>query len=100
MLIINRAITSMVPSLPQVINQLICVQDCIVIVQACHSDDQSMIDIASAVLPQGADPPSTRIKEGRNHLNEEITSLLPTGIGERLSQTILNFRTCSALAPM
>ncbi len=27
-------------------------------------------------------------KTGKNHLNEEITSLLPTGIGERCSQTI------------
>jgi hypothetical protein len=27
-------------------------------------------------------PPSTRGKTGRNHLNEEITPLLPTGIGE------------------
>jgi hypothetical protein len=29
-------------------------------------------------------------KTGRNHLNEEITLLLPTGIGERFSQTISN----------
>ncbi len=29
-------------------------------------------------------------KAGRNHLNEEITPLLPTGIGERCSQTISN----------
>ncbi len=29
-------------------------------------------------------------KAGRNHLHEEITPLLPTGIGERLSQTISN----------
>jgi hypothetical protein len=43
--------------------------------------------------PQGADPhppSSTRGKTGRNHLNEEITPLLPTGIGERFSQTISN----------
>ncbi len=31
-------------------------------------------------------PPSS----GKNHLNEEITPLLPTGIGERFSQTISN----------
>ncbi len=38
-------------------------------------------------IPQGADrlpPSSTRGKAGRNHLNEEITPLPPTGIGERL----------------
>jgi hypothetical protein len=32
----------------------------------------------------------TRRKAGRNHLNEEITSLLPTVIGELFSQTISN----------
>jgi hypothetical protein len=36
-------------------------------------------------------PPPLRVaKAGRNHLNEEITPLLPTGIGERYSQTISN----------
>jgi hypothetical protein len=43
--------------------------------------------------PQGADPhppSSTRGKAGRNHWNEEITPLLPTGIGERFSQTKSN----------
>jgi hypothetical protein len=42
---------------------------------------------------QGAGPlpsVSTVAKTGRNHLNEEITPLLPTGTGERYSQTILN----------
>ncbi len=29
-------------------------------------------------------------KAGRNHLNEELSSLLPTGTGERYSQTISN----------
>jgi hypothetical protein len=29
-------------------------------------------------------------KTGKNHLNEEITSLLPTGIGERFSQSKSN----------
>jgi hypothetical protein len=33
---------------------------------------------------------STRGKEGRNHLNEKITPLLPTGIGEQYSQTKSN----------
>jgi hypothetical protein len=46
-----------------------------------------------AVLPQGADlrpAPSTRGQAGRNHLKDEIAPLLPTGIGERFSQTISN----------
>jgi hypothetical protein len=38
------------------------------------------------------------VKAGKNHLNDEITPLLPTGIGEPYSQTISNL--CSALAPM
>ncbi len=45
------------------------------------------------VWSQGADPlllPLRVAKAGRNHLNEEITPLLPTGIGERDSQTISN----------
>ena len=41
---------------------------------------------------EGADsPPHLSVaKTGKNHLNEEITSLLPTGIGKRFSQTISN----------
>ncbi len=42
---------------------------------------------------RGADPhppSSTRGKETKNHLTKEITPLLPTGIGERFSQTISN----------
>jgi hypothetical protein len=42
--------------------------------------------------PQGADPPPLLLRvamAGGNHLNEEITPLLPTGIGER-AKTILN----------
>jgi hypothetical protein len=35
-------------------------------------------------------PSSTRGKAGRNHLNEEITPFLPTGIDELFSQTISN----------
>jgi hypothetical protein len=44
------------------------------------------------VIPQGADylPPLHVAKTGKNHLNDEITPLLPTGIGERFSQTISN----------
>jgi hypothetical protein len=43
--------------------------------------------------PQGADPPPPHLrvaKAGRNHLNEEITPFLPTGIGKRYRQTISN----------
>ncbi len=36
---------------------------------------------------------------GKNHLYEEITPLLPTGIGERLPNHI-TFKTSNALAPM
>jgi hypothetical protein len=42
---------------------------------------------------EGADsppPPLSVVKTGKNHLNEEITSLLPTGIGKRFNQTISN----------
>ncbi len=39
-------------------------------------------------------------KAGKNHFNKEIAPLLPIGIGERCGQTISNFWTCSALAPM
>jgi hypothetical protein len=42
--------------------------------------------LASECAPQGADhlPLPLRVANtGRNHLNEELTSLLPTGIGER-----------------
>jgi hypothetical protein len=52
------------------------------------------LTVVSLCCPQGADPPPptsyTRGKAGRNHLNEEITPLLPTGIGERFSQNISN----------
>jgi hypothetical protein len=36
-------------------------------------------------------------KTGKNHLNEEITPLLPTGIGERFSQTISNLGNAALL---
>jgi hypothetical protein len=40
---------------------------------------------------QGADPPSPNVAmAGKTNLNEEITPLLPAGIGERCSQTISN----------
>ncbi len=42
---------------------------------------------------QGADPPPLSLHVGaadKNDLNEEISPLLPTGIGERYCQTISN----------
>jgi hypothetical protein len=48
---------------------------------------------AAQLRAQGAVPlptSSTCSKAGRNHLNEEIILLFPTGIGERRRQTILN----------
>jgi hypothetical protein len=42
---------------------------------------------------QGADPPpplQVTTAAIKNHLNEEITALLPTGIGERYCQIISN----------
>jgi hypothetical protein len=56
------------------------------------SKNQSKDDIKgyqkmTTVIPQGADPlppSSTCSEEDRNHLNEEFTPLLPTGIGERV----------------
>ena len=41
-------------------------------------------------MPTPTSPSSSRGKAGRNHLNEEIIPLLPTGIGERFSRTISN----------
>ena len=52
----------------------------------------SAVRVTNVCYPQDADPsslPLRVVKAGRNHLNEEITPLLPTGIGERYSQTIL-----------
>jgi hypothetical protein len=41
--------------------------------------------------PPGPPPPSLReAKARRNHLNEVSSSLIPTGIGERYSQTLSN----------
>jgi hypothetical protein len=54
--------------------------------KAKEADGRYTTLIKGVFHPQGADPhpPSsfTRRKTGRNHLNEEITPLLPTGIGE------------------
>jgi hypothetical protein len=44
-------------------------------------------------MSRGADPlpiPLRVAKTGKNHLNEGISLLLPTGIGERFSQIISN----------
>jgi hypothetical protein len=43
-------------------------------------------------IPQGADslPPPLHVAKTRNHLKEEITPLVLTGIGERFIQTISN----------
>jgi hypothetical protein len=46
-------------------------------------------------------PPLHERLAGKNHLNEEITPLLPTGTGERYCQTISNLgHAALALAPM
>ncbi len=43
------------------------------------------------MVPNPPPPLPLRVaKAGTNHLNEESTPLLPTGIGERYSQTISN----------
>jgi hypothetical protein len=46
---------------------------------------------------QGADPPLRVVKAGRNQLNEEITTLLPTRICERYTQTISNLKHAALL---
>ncbi len=52
-------------------------------------------------VPTPSHLPLCVAKAGRNHLNEDITPLLPTGIGERYSQTIstlgLAARRCELL---
>jgi hypothetical protein len=40
--------------------------------------------------PTPSPPPLRVAKTGENHLNEEITPLIPTGIDERFRQTITN----------
>jgi hypothetical protein len=42
------------------------------------------------VLDNYYSPPPTCSEDRKNHLNEEITPLIPTGIGERFRQTISN----------
>ncbi len=42
--------------------------------------------------------PLSVAKAGRNHLNEEITPLLPTGIGKRYTQTISNLEHAALLS--
>ncbi len=64
------------------------------------SSQSQLSDWLSEVSPQGADPPSLPLcvaTAGKNHLNEEITPFLPTSIGERCSQTILNLGHAAVL---
>ncbi len=49
--------------------------NCVCVGQSLGADPQTFLCVAKA---------------GKIHLNEEITPLLPTGIGERYSQTISN----------
>ncbi len=47
---------------------------------------------------QGSKRPRIRIRNTvKNHLNEEINPLLPTGIGERYSQTMSNLEQAALL---
>jgi hypothetical protein len=65
--------------------------------------------VAEGTLPTECRPspplPLRVATAGNNHLNKEITPLLPTGIGERCSQTISNLgqaallRRCADLPP-
>ncbi len=50
---------------------------------------QAVLNLFLAVL-SGLATALRTAKTGKNHLNEEITPLLPTGICERFSQTISN----------
>ncbi len=63
-----------------------------------------MTGLKTEHIPHSADPPPPPpvATAGKNHLKEEITPLLPTGIGELYSQTQnhFKFRTGSVLAPM
>jgi hypothetical protein len=65
------------------------------------TEEQKEVTLRTTVggqQPQGADPslpPLHVATAGKNYLNEEITPLLPTGIGRED-----HIRTCSALAPM
>jgi hypothetical protein len=48
-------------------------------------------------VPTPSHLPRRVAKAGRNHLNEEITPLFPTGIGEEYSQTISNLEHAELL---
>ncbi len=56
----------------------------------CHSNRQTHLWIRTTGCPPPSPLPLHVAKTGRTHLNKEITSLLPTGIGERYCQTISN----------
>jgi hypothetical protein len=51
-------------------------------------------------MPTSPPLPLRVAKAGRNHLNEEITPLLPLGQVSVIAKPYIKFRTCSALAPM
>ncbi len=69
-------------SKPHVLNKN---YDCKVIVKNATTTLSKLLQIFIRLSPP---PSSTRGKAGRNHLNEEITPLIPIGIGERYSQTV------------
>jgi hypothetical protein len=61
----------------------------VVFIESTNTTYCENCSVNSGHIPQGADPyptSSTRGKAGRNHLNEEITSLILTGKGEGYSQ--------------
>jgi hypothetical protein len=51
-------------------------------------------------VPTPSPLPQRVAKASRNHLNEEITPLLPTGMGERCSQTISNLGRAMGTPPI
>jgi hypothetical protein len=66
-------------------------------------DLKSLFGLLCTAVPQGAEcecdtPPPLHVgTAGKNHLNEEITPLIPTGIGVRYCQTITNLRHSAIL---
>jgi hypothetical protein len=60
----------------------------------------SALSIGSKSASQDADPRPLSFsvaKAGKYHLNEEITPVLTTGVGERYSQTISNLGRAALL---
>jgi hypothetical protein len=57
--------------------------------QSTLLEQEKLLSCLGWSSPQGAlslPPPLRVVKTGKNHLNEEITPLLPTGIGERIAK--------------